>query len=341
ASLMEASSLSFPSFLLAFSFIVPLFPLVTVLCTHSSRSRSSTHPYWLSNQLLLDVVHYLYFLCDGRKDCVIFNPLQKYVNMPSWKFLSSFELIVRGTPNLHNICSHVNFSTCLSFVIVKGFASTYFVECSTVMARNFKLLVAAGRGHMMLTPQWLNVHVFPNAIASFPDTFVSIDCSWRCVASLMLSAKAARYITNTSPLIREMSVDNISMNFSSFGFEVNDCLDFEGLTLIPCLVVRCPKNGPSSMPKLYFFGFRPQDFIQSNRWISCPPVSDRPQDFIQSNRWISCPPVSDRFPSYYNGSRDPRHVSMSPCKTSALGLKRSCSLYLKFADSYFPDNRLF
>ncbi|GKC75063.1 hypothetical protein Tco_1125837, partial [Tanacetum coccineum] len=30
-------------------------------------------------------------------------------------------------------------------------------------------------------------------------------------------------------------------------------LTFEGLALIPCLVVRCPRNGPSSTPKEHFF----------------------------------------------------------------------------------------
>ncbi|GJS02266.1 hypothetical protein Tco_0318774 [Tanacetum coccineum] len=79
------------------------------------------------------------------------------------------------------MCSHANFSSCLPFVIVKGFASTHFVECSTAMARNFKLPMALGRGPRMLTPQWLNGHVVPAAIASFPDTFVAIDCSWHCV----------------------------------------------------------------------------------------------------------------------------------------------------------------
>ncbi|GKE77572.1 reverse transcriptase domain-containing protein [Tanacetum coccineum] len=45
---------------------------------------------------------------------------------------------VEGTPNLHTTYSHTNFSTCLSFMVVRGLASTHFVECSTAIARNCK-----------------------------------------------------------------------------------------------------------------------------------------------------------------------------------------------------------
>ncbi|GKA67594.1 hypothetical protein Tco_0767511 [Tanacetum coccineum] len=65
-------------------------------------------------------------------------------NMPSLKCFSSFELIVRGAPNLHIMYSHANFSTCLPFIVVSGFASTHFVECSTAIAKNFKPPGAVG-----------------------------------------------------------------------------------------------------------------------------------------------------------------------------------------------------
>ncbi|GJW25230.1 hypothetical protein Tco_0039041 [Tanacetum coccineum] len=42
-------------------------------------------------------------------------------------------------------------------------------------------------------------------------------------------------------------------------------LTFEGLALIPCLVMRCPKNGPSLTPKENFFGL---SFILMDRSLS-------------------------------------------------------------------------
>ncbi|GJU71076.1 hypothetical protein Tco_1262481 [Tanacetum coccineum] len=97
----------------------------------------------------------------------------KSANIPSLYSLSSFELIVFGTLNLHTTCSHANFSACLPFIVVRGFASTYLVECSTAIARNFKFPGAVDRGPRMLIPQWLNCHMLPTVIASLLDTFLS------------------------------------------------------------------------------------------------------------------------------------------------------------------------
>ncbi|GKC96996.1 hypothetical protein Tco_1162438 [Tanacetum coccineum] len=36
-------------------------------------------------------------------------------------------------------CSHTNFFAYLPFAVVRGFASTHLVECSTAKARNFRL----------------------------------------------------------------------------------------------------------------------------------------------------------------------------------------------------------
>nr|GEV89527.1 hypothetical protein [Tanacetum cinerariifolium] len=59
----------------------------------------------------------LAILWQGEKDCVIFNPLQNSMKIPSLNCLSSFELIVCGTSNLHRTCSYANFFACLSFVV--------------------------------------------------------------------------------------------------------------------------------------------------------------------------------------------------------------------------------
>ncbi|GJX01119.1 hypothetical protein Tco_0185032 [Tanacetum coccineum] len=118
ASSIEATSLL--SFLLAFSLVVSLLSLATILSAIGI------------------------MVSEPEKDCVIFNPLQRSANMPSLKCFSSFEPIVRGTPNMHIMYSHANFFACLPFIVVSGFASTHFIECSTAMARNFKPPGASG-----------------------------------------------------------------------------------------------------------------------------------------------------------------------------------------------------
>ncbi|GJU05443.1 hypothetical protein Tco_1121873 [Tanacetum coccineum] len=50
----------------------------------------------------------------------------------------SFELIVRGTLNLHTTYSHTNLSACLPLMVVIGFAFTHFVECSMAISKNLK-----------------------------------------------------------------------------------------------------------------------------------------------------------------------------------------------------------
>nr|GEY04074.1 hypothetical protein [Tanacetum cinerariifolium] len=66
------------------------------------------------------------------------------VKIPTRKCFSSFELIVRGTPNLHTTYSHTNLSICLPLIVVIGFASTHFVECSIAIAKNLKPPRAVG-----------------------------------------------------------------------------------------------------------------------------------------------------------------------------------------------------
>ncbi|GJY81432.1 retrovirus-related pol polyprotein from transposon TNT 1-94 [Tanacetum coccineum] len=214
----------------------------------------------------------------GKKDCVTFNPLQISVNMPSQKCFLSFELIIHGTLNLHTMYSHTNLSACLSLIVVRGFASTHFMECSIGIAKIFKPLGAIGKGPRMLTPQlltkysWIGViqlssslvltcRIFFSSIDLFAWTSIStslVRCSkvieasllnasayftlipsdvfdriavkalqglfcllqvfsdhWLlgCVAALMLSVKAIRYIIRTSPCIGAMSISKSSTNF--------------------------------------------------------------------------------------------------------------------------------
>ncbi|GKG02410.1 hypothetical protein Tco_0310046, partial [Tanacetum coccineum] len=85
-----------------------------------------------------------------EKDCVTFNPLQRFAKIPSRKCFLSFKLIVRGTLNLHTTYSYTNLSACLPFITVRGFASTYFMECSTTIAKNLKPPRAVGKGPRIL-----------------------------------------------------------------------------------------------------------------------------------------------------------------------------------------------
>ncbi|GKD41303.1 hypothetical protein Tco_1261510, partial [Tanacetum coccineum] len=62
----------------------------------------------------------------------------RFAKIPSRKCFSSFELIVCGTPNLHTTYSYTNLSACLPLIVVIGFSSTHFVECSTAIAKNLK-----------------------------------------------------------------------------------------------------------------------------------------------------------------------------------------------------------
>ncbi|GJS83028.1 hypothetical protein Tco_0749569 [Tanacetum coccineum] len=177
----------------------------------------------------------------GKKDCVTFNPLQISANMPSRKCFSSFELIIHGTPNLHTMYSHINLSACLSLIVVRGFASTHFVECSIGIAKIFKPQGAIGKGPRMTSISTSLVRCSKvieasllNASAYFTlnpsDVFDRIAVKalqglfcllqvfsdhWLlgCVAALMLSVKAIRYIIRTSPCIGAMSISKSSINF--------------------------------------------------------------------------------------------------------------------------------
>nr|GEU80191.1 copia protein [Tanacetum cinerariifolium] len=78
--------------------------------------------------------------------------VKRSAKIPSQKCFSSFELIVCGTPNLHTTYSHTNLFTCLPLIMVIGFASTHFLECSTPIPKNFKSPGGVGKGPRMLTP---------------------------------------------------------------------------------------------------------------------------------------------------------------------------------------------
>ncbi|GJU15992.1 hypothetical protein Tco_1143958 [Tanacetum coccineum] len=98
-------------------------------------------------------------------------------------------------------------------------------------------------------------------------------------AALMLFVEAVRYIIRTSPCIGALlstlkkgrdflaPFDRKRLRAAIFPLRLYISLSvfgcstlvidftFEGLARIPCLVMRCPKNRPSSTPKEHFFGF--------------------------------------------------------------------------------------
>ncbi|GKB23498.1 hypothetical protein Tco_0862899 [Tanacetum coccineum] len=67
-------------------------------------------------------------------------------------------------------------------------------------------------------------------------------------------------------------------------------LTFEGLSLIPCLVIRCPRNGLSSTPKEHFFGL---SFISMDQSLSkvygcistCFPIERHLMAFMKHLSW--------------------------------------------------------
>nr|GEU74212.1 hypothetical protein [Tanacetum cinerariifolium] len=149
----------------------------------------------------------------------------------------------------------------------------YFASLLVVLNSNLKAYVysfPSGLTSIRLTiePAELDaslVHSFYMASA-FGSSFAALR------TSLLLSVKAARYITKTSPLIGANGSDllapfernllrdanfplRLCISLSVFcGFRLIIALTFEGLALIPCLVMRCPKNGPSSTPKEHLLG---------------------------------------------------------------------------------------
>nr|GEX08622.1 hypothetical protein [Tanacetum cinerariifolium] len=88
-----------------------------VFRTQRTRAKSSIHPCWLRTKCFS--IRFIISTCfvTEEKDYVIFNPLQNSAKIPSLNCLSSFELIVCGTPNLHRTCSHAKFVAYLSFVV--------------------------------------------------------------------------------------------------------------------------------------------------------------------------------------------------------------------------------
>ncbi|GJX56924.1 hypothetical protein Tco_0286821 [Tanacetum coccineum] len=86
-------------------------------------------------------------------------------------------------------CSHTNFSACLSFAMVRGFASTHLVECSIAMARNFRHPGAVG------------------CLAS-KSPFTWLTIKWE-------STKMVRLLISISSAIRKLA-SNYSYSASSF-----------------------------------------------------------------------------------------------------------------------------
>nr|GEW40176.1 hypothetical protein [Tanacetum cinerariifolium] len=98
--------------------------------------------------------------------------------------------------------SYTNQSACLLLLVVKGFASTYFVECAMAIAKNFKRLEAVGKGLRMLTPQCVRSYSCRSPLRPLCLLHICYD-HWLlgCVAALMLSVKVMRYIIRISPCI--------------------------------------------------------------------------------------------------------------------------------------------
>nr|GEZ72456.1 hypothetical protein [Tanacetum cinerariifolium] len=89
--------------------------------------------------------------------------------------------------------------------------------------------------------------------------------------------------------------------------------NFEGLARIPCLVMRFPKNGPSSMLKEHFFRRTFDHHVidiylkASKKHFNQNPERDSAFQLILGLS-LNC-----------NGSRDPFHINMGPCEDICIG----------------------
>ncbi|GKE28055.1 hypothetical protein Tco_1443439, partial [Tanacetum coccineum] len=91
-------------------------------------------------------------------------------------------------------------------------------------------------------------------------------------------------------------------------------LTFEGLALIPCLVMRCPRNVPSSTLKERFFvlSFMLMAQSLSKAALFCSGAKTSLLLFDWFEVLVLIQPVLciEGLPFYHNGSLDPRHVNV-------------------------------
>nr|GFA45368.1 hypothetical protein [Tanacetum cinerariifolium] len=147
------------------------------------------------------------------------------------------------------------------------------------MARNFNLLGAVGRGPRMLTPQWRNGYVFPTVSVGRISMNFFIFSKASSTSIIYFIVVLSVQLLSALKKGRDFSAPFDKNRLSVVSFPLRLCtslsvlggsrsvtaLTFEGLALIPCLVIRCLRNGPSSMPKDHFFGL---SFMLINRNLS-------------------------------------------------------------------------
>ncbi|GJR49929.1 hypothetical protein Tco_1400450 [Tanacetum coccineum] len=167
--------------------------------------------------------------------------------------------------------------------------STNIFHLTDLRPLNSMLSSPSLMAHLALRPDFLG-------LARICLMGLSVNTQMR--TTLMLYVEAAMSIINTSPLIGVVSVVFLSVlllrafkkgsellvpfernRLKAANFQLRLCislsvigsfrsvisLTFKGLALIPCLVMRCPKNGPSSTPNEHFFRF---SFILINQSLS-------------------------------------------------------------------------
>ncbi|GKB63128.1 hypothetical protein Tco_0919314 [Tanacetum coccineum] len=116
-------------------------------------------------------------------------------------------------------------------------------------------------------------------------------------------------------------------------------LTFEGLALIPCLVMRCPKNGPSSTPKERFFGL---SFILMKRSllkVSLIPINMSSSDALSTT--ISSAYAS-RIPALVSSSTSLQAASfcsranprLGYCANSLRGVELYCYMNYRHYDTH-------
>ncbi|GKC93854.1 hypothetical protein Tco_1159296, partial [Tanacetum coccineum] len=116
----------------------------------------------------------------------------------------------------------IRISPCIGAVSVGSISTNFFISLSAA---------SASCVHCMF---FLSVQLL-STLKNGSDLSVPFDRKWLRAAIFPLR------------LCTSLSVFGCSTSVMAF--------TFEGLARIPFLVMRCPKNGPSSTPKEHFFGF--------------------------------------------------------------------------------------
>ncbi|GKC34833.1 hypothetical protein Tco_1047217 [Tanacetum coccineum] len=139
--------------------------------------------------------------------------------------------------------------TCSSFLFVNKVALMLCVEAVRYIIRTSPCIGSVSVGS-----------ISTNFFISWSAAFAScVHCMFFLSVQLLSTLKKGRDLSAPFDMKRLRAAIfslRLYISLNVFGCSTSViAFTFEGLARIPCLVMRCPKNGPSSTPKEHFFGF--------------------------------------------------------------------------------------